>query len=62
MAVGIAERAERYLILVVASLIHPLVGEFNVLEATVVLVGILAWITVFQRIIAAKRQLEGGRD
>jgi archaetidylinositol phosphate synthase len=62
MAVGIAERAERYLILVIASLIHPLVGEFNVLEVTVVLVGILAWITVFQRIFAAKRQLEGGRD
>ena len=62
MAVGIAERAERHLILVIASLIHPLVGEFNVLEVTVVMVGVLAWITVVQRIIAAKRQLEGGRD
>lgn len=62
MAVGIAERAERQLIIVGASLVHPLVGEFNVLEVAVVLVGVLAWITVIQRVFAAKKQLEGGRD
>jgi archaetidylinositol phosphate synthase len=62
MAVGIAERAERQLIIVGASLVHPLVGEFNVLEVAVVVVGVLAWITVIQRIFAARKQLEGGRD
>ena len=58
MAVGIMERAERQLLLVAASLVHPLVGQVNLLEIAVMLVGVLAWITVVQRILAARRQLE----
>ncbi len=58
MAVGIAERAERQLVLVAGGLIHPLVEEVNILQISVAILGILAWITVFQRIIAAKRCLE----
>jgi archaetidylinositol phosphate synthase len=57
MAVGIAERAERQLVLVAASLIHPLVGQTNVLQLAVIIVGSLAWITVVQRILAARRAL-----
>ncbi len=58
MAVGIMERAERQLFLVAASLLHPLVGEVNLLELAVGLVGVFAWITVVQRIAAARRQLQ----
>ena len=58
MAVGVAERAERQILLVVASLIHPLVSELNLLELAVILLGILAWVTVVQRILAARRQLK----
>jgi len=57
MAVGIAERVERQVILTLASLIHPLVSEASVLEAAVVFIGILAWVTVAQRILAARRTL-----
>ncbi len=63
MAVGIAERAERQLVLVVASFLHPLISEVNVLEIAVVIVGFLAWVTVVQRIAAARRELaEERRD
>jgi len=58
MAVGIAERAERQLVIVGASLFHPLVKGANLLEVAIALVGILAWITVVQRIVAASRTLK----
>lgn len=57
MAVGIAERAERQMIITLASLVHPLISEANILEAGVVIIGILAWVTVAQRILAARRTL-----
>ncbi len=59
MAVGIAERAERSLILVVASIIHPLIGQANILEWAVAITGVLAWVTVTQRINAARKTLAG---
>ena len=59
MAVGIAERAERQLILVGASLIHPLIKDVNVLEIAIAIIGVLAWITVVQRIVMARRTLVG---
>jgi archaetidylinositol phosphate synthase len=59
MAVGVAERAERQILLVVISLIHPLVSDVNLLELAVGVLGVLAWVTVVQRIVAARRQLDG---
>ena len=58
MAVGIAERAERQVILALVSLIHPIIAQVNLLQAGVVIIGILAWVTVGQRILAAKRTLK----
>jgi archaetidylinositol phosphate synthase len=58
MAVGIAERAERQVILALASMVHPLVSQVNLLEAGVAIIGILAWVTVAQRILAARRTLK----
>jgi archaetidylinositol phosphate synthase len=59
MAVGIMERAERQLFLVAASLLHPMIDQVNLLEIAVGIVGLLAWITVVQRIVAARKQLGG---
>ncbi len=58
MAVGIAERAERQLFLVAAALLHPYASEANILEISVGILGVVAWITVVQRIVKAKQTLE----
>lgn len=50
LAVGIAERAERLLILIIAAL-------FGRVEYGVYAVAVLAWITVFQRMAAAYERL-----
>ncbi|AIF69836.1 hypothetical protein PAP_07230 [Palaeococcus pacificus DY20341] len=50
LAIGIAERAERLIILVLFALL-------NRVELGVYIVAVLAWITVFQRLIAAKERL-----
>ncbi|NJE26906.1 CDP-alcohol phosphatidyltransferase family protein [Thermococcus sp. MV5] len=50
LAVGIAERAERLLILIITAL-------FNRVDIGVYIVAILAWITVFQRLWEAKKRL-----
>lgn len=50
LAVGIAERAERLLILIITAL-------FNRVDIGVYTVAILAWITVFQRLWEAKKRL-----
>ena len=55
LAVGIAERAERLIILMVFSFL----GEEYV-KYGVYLVGTLAWITAFQRLHAAYRRLKEG--
>jgi len=52
LAVGIAERAERLLILIAFSL-----AGVRYVKYGVYLVGILAWITVFQRMLVAYRRL-----
>jgi len=57
MAVGIAERAERQVMLALFSIFHPLTTQVNVLQAGIVIIGILAWVTVAQRVLAAKRTL-----
>ena len=50
-SVGIAERAERLLIIVVGSIIAALFGgSHNVMICTIVLLTVLSYITVFQRI------------
>ena len=51
LAVGIAERAERLLIIIGFAL-------FGYVEYGVYLVGVLAWITVFQRAWAAYQRLK----
>ncbi len=51
LAVGIAERAERLLILIFAAL-------FGYVEYGVYLVAVLAWITVLQRMWAAYQRLK----
>ncbi len=50
LAVGIAERAERLLILIIAAL-------FNKVDVGVYIVTVLAWITAFQRLWEAKKRL-----
>ena len=50
LAVGIAERAERLLILIIAAL-------FNRVDVGVYIVAVLAWITAFQRLWEAKKRL-----
>jgi len=55
LAIGIAERAERLIILMVFSFLGV-----NYVEYGVYLVGILAWITAFQRFYAAYQRLSGG--
>lgn len=52
LAVGIAERAERLLILIAFSLAGARYVEYGVY-----LVGVLAWITVAQRMVAAYQRL-----
>jgi len=59
MAVGIAERAERQLFLVAVSIVHPIFQTLNLLQIGIAVLGILAWITVIQRVVAAKRTLGG---
>ena len=51
LAVGIAERGERLIIIIVTALL-------NAVWVGVYLVAILAWITFIQRIIEAKKRLE----
>ncbi|AAL80586.1 hypothetical protein PFDSM3638_02295 [Pyrococcus furiosus DSM 3638] len=51
LAVGIAERGERLLILVIA-------GLFGIIDIGVYLVAILSWITFLQRVYEAKKRLE----
>ncbi|WP_456366861.1 archaetidylinositol phosphate synthase [Thermococcus sp.] len=53
LAVGIAERAERLLILIVFSLVGAEYVKYGVY-----LIGILAWITVFQRMGVAYQRLK----
>ena len=53
LAVGIAERAERLIILMVFSFLGTEYVKYGVY-----LVGILAWITVFQRFYAAYQRLK----
>ncbi|WP_297496944.1 archaetidylinositol phosphate synthase [Thermococcus sp.] len=53
LAVGIAERAERLLVLIAFSLAGAEYVKYGVY-----LVGILAWITVFQRMWAAYQRLK----
>jgi len=53
LAIGIAERAERLLILIVFSLAGAKYVKYGVY-----LVGLLAWITVFQRMGAAYQRLK----
>ncbi|WP_048148680.1 archaetidylinositol phosphate synthase [Palaeococcus ferrophilus] len=50
LAVGIAERAERLLILILGAL-------FGRVEVAVYVVGVLAWITAFQRMWVARERL-----
>jgi len=51
LAVGIAERAERLLIIIVTAL-------FNRVDIGVYAVAVLAWITAFQRLWEAKKRLD----
>ncbi|MEO2151531.1 MAG: CDP-alcohol phosphatidyltransferase family protein, partial [Thermococcus sp.] len=53
LAVGIAERAERLIILMVFSFLGAEYVEYGVY-----IVGILAWITVVQRFYAAYQRLK----
>ncbi|NJE04969.1 CDP-alcohol phosphatidyltransferase family protein [Thermococcus sp. M36] len=50
LAVGIAERAERLLILIITAM-------FGYVEYGVYIIAVLAWITVFQRMWAAYQRL-----
>jgi len=53
LAIGIAERGERIIIIFIASL-------FNAVKIGVYLVAILSWITFIQRVYEAKKRLEMG--
>ncbi len=55
--VGLAERAERLIILIVASLIAGLVGPLAVIYLAVILLAILTHFTVVQRLIYGWRRL-----
>ncbi|OED30876.1 archaetidylinositol phosphate synthase [Methanosphaera sp. WGK6] len=58
-SVGIAERAERLLIIVVGSIIAALMGgSHNIMFLTIALLTILSYITVFQRIYHVLENLE----
>ncbi|MCD6188945.1 MAG: CDP-alcohol phosphatidyltransferase family protein [Thermococcus sp.] len=50
LAIGIAERAERLLIIIITAI-------FNRVDIGVYVVAILAWITAFQRLWEAKKRL-----
>ena len=50
LAVGIAERAERLLIIIITAM-------FNRVDIGVYAVAILAWITAFQRLWEARKRL-----
>lgn len=56
-AVGIAERAER-LVLIIAGVILTLIFGYNLLQYAVILVFILGYITVLQRLYASYSQLK----
>ncbi len=56
-AIGLAERAERLIILILASLIAGLVGPLAVMYLAVTLLAILTHFTVVQRLIYAWRKL-----
>ncbi len=55
--IGLAERAERLIILIVASLIAGLVGPLAVMYLAVIILAILTHFTVVQRLIYAWRKL-----
>ncbi len=55
--IGLAERAERLIILIVASLIAVITSPNQVMEVAVILLAILTHFTVVQRVIYAWRRL-----
>lgn len=55
--IGLAERAERLIILIGASLIAGLIGPLGVMGLAVILLAILTHFTVVQRLIYAQRNL-----
>jgi archaetidylinositol phosphate synthase len=55
--IGLAERAERLIILIVASLIAGTIGPLGVMDLAVILLAILTHFTVLQRMIYAWRKL-----
>lgn len=58
--VGIAERAERLIIIVLGSLIAAIAGgSHNIMFLTIAILTILSYITVFQRIHYVWNELEG---
>jgi archaetidylinositol phosphate synthase len=64
LAVGIVERSERLIFLFSSLLLYILfpksiiIGAFNIAEALFLILSILSFITVLQRIFAAKRLLK----
>lgn len=55
--VGLAERAERLIILILASLIAGTVGPFGVMDLAVIILAVLTHFTVLQRMYFAYRRL-----
>lgn len=55
--IGLAERAERLIILIGASLIAGTIGPLGVMELAVILLAILTHFTVLQRVIYAWRKI-----
>ncbi len=55
--IGLAERAERLIILIIASLIAGLVGPLAVMYLAVIILAILTHFTVIQRLTYAWRKL-----
>ena len=55
--IGLAERAERLIIIIIASLIAGLIGPLSIMYLAVILLAILTHFTVAQRLVYAWRSL-----